>query len=93
MYISCIQSAFGVQTKSFLANYTRFFNSFLYFCTIFLKQKIMIDEKILKEKAEKYLVCSNEQFPKHKHCLRWMVGQHVSCEQLSITCVNSIIVR
>jgi len=53
----------------------------------------MIDEKILKEKAEKYLVCSNEQFPKHKHCLRWMVGQHVSREQLSITCVNSIIVR
>ena len=48
----------------------------------------MIDEKILKEKAEKYLVCFNEQCSKHEHCLRWVVGQYVPCEQLSITCVN-----
>ena len=48
----------------------------------------MIDEKILKEKAGKYLVCFNEQCSKHEHCLRWMVGQYVPYEQLSITCVN-----
>ena len=48
----------------------------------------MIDEKILKEKAEKYLVCFNERCPNHEHWLRWIVGQHVSYEQLSITCVN-----
>ena len=77
-----------MQTESFLAKYTRYFKSFLYLCAIILKQKVMIDEKILKEKAEKYLVCFIEQCPKHEHCLRWIVGQHVPCEQFSITCVN-----
>ena len=48
----------------------------------------MIDEKMLKEKAEKYLVCFNEQCPKHEHCLRWMVGQYVPEQQMAITCVN-----
>ena len=88
VYYSCIRSVFGMQTESFLAKYTRYFKSFLYLCAIILKQKVMIDEKILKEKAEKYLVCFIEQCPKHEHCLRWIVGQHVPCEQFSITCVN-----
>ena len=88
VYICCIRSVFCMQTESFLAKYTPNSNSFLYLCVIFLKQNVMIDEKILKEKAEKYLVCFNEQCPKHEHCLRWMVGQHVPCKQLSITCVN-----
>ena len=88
-----IRGVFGMQTESFLAKYTRYFKSFLYLCTIILKQKVMIDEKILKEKAGKYLVCFIEQCPKNEHCLRWIVGQHVPCEQLSITCVNSKITK
>lgn len=88
VYIYPIQSVFSMQTESFLAKYTPNSNSFLYLCAIFLKQNVMIDEKILKEKAEKYLVCFNQQCPKHEYCLRWMVGQYVPCEQISITCVN-----
>lgn len=48
----------------------------------------MIDEKILKQKAEKYLVCFNDQCPKHEHCLRWQVGLYVPVKQMTITCVN-----
>ncbi|MBR5038165.1 MAG: hypothetical protein IKX65_05535 [Prevotella sp.] len=48
----------------------------------------MKDEKALREKAEKYLVCMNEKCPQHEHCLRWQVGQYVSDKQLIITCVN-----
>ena len=49
VYICCIRSVFCMQTESFLAKYTPNSNSFLYLCVIFLKQNVMIDEKILKE--------------------------------------------
>ena len=64
------------------------FRIFLYLCAKILKLYYMIDEKVLKEKAEKYLICFNNQCSRHESCLRWLVGQHVSERQMVITCIN-----
>lgn len=48
----------------------------------------MTDENILKEKAAKYLLCNNDNCPRHVHCLRWQVAQYVSEELPIVTSVN-----
>ena len=48
----------------------------------------MIEEKVLKEIAEKRLICFNEQYPKREHCLLWMVEQYVPNGQMTVTDIN-----
>ena len=48
----------------------------------------MIDERILQEKARKYIVCFNGQCTQREHCLRWLVGQHVPETLFAATVVN-----
>lgn len=48
----------------------------------------MTDENILKEKATKYLLCFNDNCPRHVHCLHWQVALYVSEELPIVTFVN-----
>jgi len=54
---------------------------------------IMIDQKVLEEKAQKYIVCFDGRCPLHEHCLRWQVGQYVPASYFSVSCVNPNHVR
>ena len=48
----------------------------------------MIDEELLREKAQNYLVCYNDGCPRREHCLRWLAGPYVPETQWVQTCVN-----
>lgn len=44
--------------------------------------------KILRQKADHYLVCFNDQCPRREQCLRWLTGCHVAPQLVSTVSVN-----
>lgn len=48
----------------------------------------MIDENILRKRAQNYIVCFNSECPLHEHCLRWQTGHYVSERPYSVSCFN-----
>ncbi len=45
-------------------------------------------ETLFRQKADHYLCCYNADCPRHDHCLRWEVGQHIDPERHVATCVS-----
>ena len=52
------------------------------------KDKNMISEELLREKARHYLVCYYEPCERRTHCLRWLAGLYVPETERVTTCVN-----
>ena len=48
----------------------------------------MIDAKILREKAQGYIVCFHKECPLHEHCLHWQAGCYVPERMFSVNCFN-----
>ena len=49
---------------------------------------VMIEESILKKKAQRYLLCFLDRCPLHEHCLHWQAGHYAPASKRVINSIN-----